>query len=251
MPESPAFHTDLVLDIVYRDEALVVINKPAGLLVHRTRIATGEKRFAVQLLRDQLGQRVYPVHRLDRPTSGLLVFALSPENAAILAEQFSTRAVDKTYLAVVRGYPESSGTINHPLKYIHDDYDKRAKPKQAEDAITRYRTLAKVELPVQVDRYPTSRYALLELKPETGRRHQLRRHLKHISHPIIGDPKHGKGVHNRYFAEHFSCSRLLLAATDLSFTHPASGERITLNATLDDTFNRLLNRFGWHDHIRT
>ncbi len=207
------------LDVLYRDEFLVVIDKPAGLLVHRSPIDRHETRFAVQLLRDQLGRRVYPVHRLDKGTSGALAFALSRDVARDMALQFAGREVAKTYHAIVRGWPEPTGEIAHALPAVQDDMlgPLSTSPR---DSLTRFKTLATVELPVRVDRYPTSRYALVQLEPLTGRRHQLRRHLAHASHPIIGDSTYGKGRHNRLFAERFGSQRLLLACSQLQFLHP-------------------------------
>ncbi len=194
------------LPIIYQDKYLVAINKPSGLLVHRSMIDRHETRFAMQMVRDQIGQRVYPLHRLDKPTSGVLLFALSPEVAKLAGEQFQQHSVSKSYLAIVRGVTDEKGLIDHALREQLDKItDRKAqKDKPAQDAITHYRRLADIELPVCIDRYPTSRYSLLQLTPETGRKHQIRRHLKHISHPIIGDAKHGKGKHNRYFARHLA-----------------------------------------------
>ena len=233
-----------MLPILYSDERVVVVNKPSGLLVHRSPIDRHETRFAVQLLRQQLGRRVYPAHRLDKGTSGALAFALDREMAAALAAEFSGREVAKTYLAVVRGWPEERGEIDHELATIQDEY---ALPTEtaARPARTSYRRLATVELPVRVDRYPTSRYALVELHPETGRRHQLRRHLAHVSHPIIGDSTYGKGRHNRLFAESFGVRRLMLACTALEFRHPVGGQRLSIRATPGDEFESLAARFGW------
>ena len=234
------------LPIVFRDEHLVAVNKPSGLLVHRTALDRHETRFAVQILRDQTGRRVYPAHRLDRGTSGVLLFAFDAALCARLAAQFESRQVEKTYLAVVRGHPGESGVIDHPLTRQFDDYEFRTDaPDTAQDAVTRYRRLALAELPYPVDRYPTSRYALLELAPETGRRHQIRRHLKHIAHPIIGDATYGKGRHNRLFGELFGCRRMLLACTALRLTHPVSGEPLRLVAPLQEDFADVLARLGW------
>ena len=185
------------LELVYQDEHLVAINKPAGLLVHRSHLDRHETRFALQMLRDQIGRRVYPVHRLDKPTSGILLFALSPDTARQLSLLFEQRQVHKHYLAVVRGHCPEQGEIDYPLKEQRDRIaDARVRDdKPAQEAMTRFRRLATVELPVAVDRYPQTRYSLVQLSPRTGRRHQLRRHMKHIGHPIIGDAKHGKGVH--------------------------------------------------------
>lgn len=235
------------LPILWRDEHIVVIDKPPNLLVHRSEIDRHETRFAIQILRDQIGHRVWPAHRLDRGTSGVLLFGLSAEIASKLGRQFAAGTVDKRYLAVVRGHPPVSGSIDHPLSRQRDDYEfcGEHSSDEAQPALTHFRRLATIELPVAVDRYPSSRYALLELEPVTGRRHQLRRHLKHIAHPIIGDATYGKGRHNRHFAEHLGCRRLLLACTHLAFDHPLNGGRIDVNAPVTGEFADLLARFGW------
>lgn len=232
-----------MLEIVYRDETCVVINKPAGMLVHRTSLDHGETVFAVQQLRDLLGMQVYPVHRLDKPTSGLLLFALDAETLKALQSQFRERKVEKSYWAVVRGYLSGTGTVDYPLKREVDAYSKATK-EESQSAVTHFRCLAQTELPIPVGRYPTARYSWVQLKPETGRKHQLRRHLAHLRHPIVGDTRHGDGVHNRFFREHFGISRLLLHARTLSFNHPASGDRITLTADLDEAFQEALEHFG-------
>ncbi|BCA80799.1 tRNA pseudouridine(65) synthase TruC [Desulfuromonas sp. AOP6] len=239
------------LDILYADDHLVAINKPAGLLVHRSPIDRRETRFALQLLRDQLGRPVYPAHRLDKPTSGVLLFALSPEMARALGESFARGAVEKTYLAVLRGVCPETGIIDHPLLEEPDrlaDYPVQP-DKPAQEAVTSYRRLAQVELPFAVGRYPSSRYSLVEAHPRTGRRHQLRRHFKHIFHPIIGDTKYGEGRHNRFFREHFGCQRLLLAATRLAFPHPLDGRQLVIEAPLDPIFADLLERLGWSSSL--
>ncbi|MBI4984316.1 MAG: pseudouridylate synthase [Rhodocyclales bacterium] len=235
----------MALNILYRDDHLIAIDKPAGLLVHRSDIDRHETRFAVQLLRDQIGRRVQPVHRLDKGTSGLLLFAFDSETASRLGAQFECDEVQKTYLAVVRGWPPEAGVIDHALSRRHDDYGRPLTNAAAQPALTRYRRLATVELPVAVDRYPSARYALVELQPLTGRRHQLRRHMKHIGHPVIGDATHGKGVHNRYFQRQFDCARLLLACVEMRFRHPASGAALALRAPVGDAFADVLARLGW------
>lgn len=237
------------LPILYRDEHLVVIDKPPALLVHRSELDRHETRFAIQILRDQIGQHVWPAHRLDRGTSGILVFALNKAINASLGRQFEAGTVDKTYLAIVRGHPPESGVIDHPLSRQRDAYEWKGEKmsEEAQSALTRYQRLGVIELPVAVDRYPSTRYALLELKPLTGRRHQLRRHLKHIAYPIIGDATYGKGIHNRYFAEHLGCQRLLLACSQLAFDHPMSGQRIQIKAPVSGEFAATLALFGWLD----
>ncbi|MCB6181960.1 tRNA pseudouridine(65) synthase TruC [Leeia sp. TBRC 13508] len=247
--DNPPFEGPL--DILYQDEYLVAINKPSGLLVHRSMIDRHETQFAVQMLRDQIGCHVYPAHRLDRATSGVLLFALQPETAKDLYKQFELQLVDKTYLAVVRGHPPVEGTIDYALSRQVDDnefHDERAE-LLPQPAITHFKTLATITLPVMIDKYPTSRYALVRLKPETGRRHQIRRHLKHIAHPIIGDANHGKGVHNRYFKQHFQCGRLLLACTELSLTHPITQQKVMIQAPINGEFLQLTQQFEWQCHL--
>ncbi len=229
----------------------MAIDKPSGLLVHRSRIDRGESRFALQMLRDQIGRRVYPVHRLDKAASGVLLFALTPAAARDLGALFTTTKLSKTYLAVVRGYTDSEGVIDYPLKERLDkmtdaDADRSKAPQPA---VTGYRRLATVELPLRVDRYPSSRYSLIEVKPTTGRRHQIRRHLKHISPPIIGDTTHGKGNHNRLFRERFGCDRLLLAATEVRFLHPYTERVLTLTAAPQDTMAWVIRQLGWAEHL--
>ncbi|HET7202381.1 MAG TPA: pseudouridine synthase [Steroidobacteraceae bacterium] len=206
----------MFLPLLYLDDRMVVVDKPAGLLVHRSPIDRHERRFAMQIVRDQLGRRVYPVHRLDKGTSGALVLALDPEAAKALSQAFATRDVAKTYVALVRGWPDAEGRIDRPLAAVEDA---RIGPQSLapREATTTFRRLATYEIPVRVDRYPTSRYALVELSPQTGRRHQLRRHLAGASHPIVGDSTYGKGRHNRLFMERFGVRRLLLACTRLEF----------------------------------
>lgn len=236
-----------MLPILYRDEHLIAIHKPAGLLVHRSELDRLETRFAVQLLRDQIGRHVHPVHRLDKGTSGVLLFALDRATAARLGEQFETQSVIKHYLAVVRGHPPATGHIDHPLSRRRDDAERvgHLVSEAPQPAVTDYQRLATVELPHAIDRYPTSRYALLALAPHTGRRHQLRRHMKHIAHPIIGDATFGKGVHNRAFQQLFDSHRLLLACVEMQFTHPLSQQPIRLVAPPANDFAALLARFGW------
>ena len=239
-----------MLDILYRDDFLVAIHKPAALLVHRSNLDRHETRFAVQLLRDQIGRRVLPLHRLDKGTSGVLLFAFDAETARAVGGQFESNTVHKRYLAVVRGWPPEAGVIDHALSRQFDDYgrkfpaDSPERSMTALPAVTAYRRLSSVELPIAVDRYPASRYALVELMPHTGRQHQLRRHLKHIAHPIIGDATWGKGVHNRFFQQQFGCHRLLLACTQISLTHPRDGRLLTIDAPLEESFARVVDATG-------
>lgn len=230
-----------MLELLYRDETLVVVNKPAGMLVHRTFLDSGETVFAVQQLRDQIGMKVYPVHRLDKPTSGLLLFALNVDILKALQSQFTEKKVQKTYWAVVRGYLEGRGTVDYPLRREVDQCSRGEAPA-LQDAVTHYRCLSQTELAIPVGRYASARYSLVELNPVTGRRHQLRRHLAHIRHPIVGDSRHGDGVHNRFFREPLGVRRLLLHARQLAFEHPTSGNRMTLTAKLDEAFQQALKK---------
>jgi tRNA pseudouridine65 synthase len=242
-------HPRAMLRILYRDECLIAVDKPSGLLVHRSDIDRHETRFAVQLLRDQIGRRVHPVHRLDKGTSGVLLFAIDAESAREVGAQFQHGAVRKRYLAIVRGWPPTTGVIDHALSRRFDDYGRKLDSRgtsEALPAITEYRCLGTVELPVQVvDRYPSSRYALLELVPKTGRQHQLRRHMKHIAHPIIGDATWGKGVHNRFFQQRFGCGRLLLACTGMQLRHPQDGRVLSIAAPLEENFADVVAALGW------
>jgi tRNA pseudouridine65 synthase len=233
------------LPILYQDKHLVAIHKPTGLLVHKSPIDKHETVYAMQLLRDQIGQWVYPLHRLDRPTSGILLFGLSPEIAQLMGQQFEEHRIQKTYWAIVRGYIAESGMIDHPIKPTADFKQDKARiaKKEAQDAVTEFTRLGRLEVPYYVDQFPSSRYSLVELTPKTGRKHQLRKHLKHLSHPIIGDPKYGKSKHNRFFNTHFDCHRLLLAATQLRFTHPKTEENVIIHAPVDGKFAELSQQF--------
>lgn len=230
---------------IYRDQWLLVVHKPAGLLVHRSPIDPHETEFALQYARAMNGgEHVYPVHRLDRPTSGLLVFALDPQTASTLGKAMMAGEVSKTYLAMVRGWTPEQGFIDHPLREEPEDRRRKEEPQPVREARTRYLRLATTEIPVEIEGYATSRYSLVALYPETGRKHQLRRHMKHISHPIIGDANHGRGRHNRYFAERFGQGRLMLAATGITFLHPVTGVRLQLNAEPEASFLHVLSIFG-------
>lgn len=228
-----------LLQIIYQDETLVAINKPAGLLVHRSAIDYHEQQNAQEILQQQLEVAVSPAHRLDKPTSGVLLFALNKDSATKLAQHFQNHEITKDYIAVVRGHTDDTGVIDNPVR------DKDAPQKPKKEAYTSYRTLARMTLPVAVDRYSETRYSLIKLHPKTGRRHQLRQHMKHISHPIIGDTSYGKTVHNRFFKQQFKCTRLLLHAQKLSFTHPYTNKLITLQAGNDEQFTTILALPEW------
>ena len=236
-----------MLEILYQDDVLVAINKPAGMLVHRSWLDRHETQFVMQTLRDQIGQLVYPIHRLDRPTSGVLLFALNSEIANLLCLQFEQKQIEKQYLAVVRGYVTGHGEIDYPLKVQLDKIaDKFSQPDKApQSAVTFYEGLQTVEMPYGVGRYATSRYSLVRLIPQTGRKHQLRRHMKHIFHPILGDTQYGDLHQNRALMEHTGCARLLLHAEKLTFVHPLTQRPMTIQAGLDAQWQNLMQTFQW------
>jgi tRNA pseudouridine65 synthase len=230
------------LQVLFQDEHYVAVFKPAGLLVHRTPFCTPNEPILLQRLRDQLGRFLYPVHRLDRPTSGLIIFGLSSEAAKRLAFEFSERRVGKYYQAIARGWLPTEGVIDRQLKErfgeSHPDYDPSCHPLQ--EARTAYLSQAYFEPPWPSESFPTSRYTLVELAPHTGRWHQLRRHLKHIAHPIIGDHRHGDNFHNHRFASELGVSEMLLTARRLDFRHPFSQELKTILSPLPSSFERVL-----------
>lgn len=240
----------MVLSIIYQDEFLVAIYKPAGLLVHRSMLDKHETQVAVQLLRDQIGQYVFPVHRLDRPTSGVLVFALCADIARKLGEQFAAQVIEKTYLAIVRGHIMDAGKIDYALKEKLDKIaDKRVRQdKPAQEAVTLFNRLHKFELPFAVSKYASARYSLVQLTPKTGRKHQLRRHLVHINHPIVGDTAHGDGKHNTFIRQQFNFHQLALTCKSMHLRHPVSEEPLVLNCDLDRNIFDLLEKWQVNHH---
>ncbi|MEM9982863.1 MAG: pseudouridine synthase [Bacteroidota bacterium] len=233
-----------MLPVLYQDATLIAINKPAGLLVHKSDIDKYDTLSAQQLLQEQLKQLVYPLHRLDKPTSGVLLFALARAIIPTFQQGLLQAQVTKKYLTLVRGYTEKEGTIDYPLAKLNHYKGSQKLPTATQEAITQYKRLATVEVPFAVGKYPTARYSLLEVQPITGRNRQIRRHLKHIFHPVVGDTAHGDGKHNRFFRAQFNCHRLLLHAYQLSFRHPVSGVTISLKAPLEATFRKVLHQLS-------
>ena len=225
-----------MLEIVYQDDHLIAINKPHGLLVHRSSIAGDAKEFALQMLRDQIGRHVSPVHRLDRKTGGLLLFAFEKEVEIIMHKQFMNAEVEKRYLAVLRGYAPDQEIIDYPLAKDNGTL---------QDALTSFVTLKRAELDVAFGKHLTSRYSLVEATPATGRMHQLRRHFAHIFYPIIGDRKHGCNKQNKFFKEQWEMTTMLLHASELKFNHPVTMAEVHMKAPVQQEFRRVMELMGW------
>ena len=218
------------LPILYQDDHYVAINKPNGLLVHRTKIAKYETEFALQILRDQIDQKVSPVHRLDRKTSGVLLFAFSSEATKAAQQLIENQSLTKKYLAIVRGYF---------TKVVDLDYDLTTEQGKKQTAQTLFKPLTKTEIPIPSHKFSTSRYSLIEGYPKTGRQHQIRKHLAHLRHYIIGDRKHGDNTQNKLFEAHFQMTTMLLHASEMTFKHPFSNEEVTIFAPLNSEFERM------------
>ena len=230
-----------MLEILFQDKDIVAIHKPHGLLVHRSPIAADASEFAIQLLRAQIDQMVYPVHRIDRKTSGVLLFALNKIAERALQIQFDQKKVYKSYLSILRGFVPDKGTIDYPLKN---------EKEVIQDAITHYTTLQKTEIPLALGKHSTSRYSLILAEPETGRMHQLRRHFAHIFHPILGDRPHGCNKQNKLWLETYAMNTMMLHAYSLRFEHPVTGKNLTITSAPSEEFKRVseilkfdINRF--------
>ncbi|TRX72478.1 pseudouridine synthase [Carboxylicivirga sp. M1479] len=225
-----------MLEIIYQDQYMVAINKPHGLLVHRSPIAADAEEFAMQLLRDQIGQKVFPIHRLDRKTSGILVFALSSSVAAQIQSIFEDSETQKIYIAIVRGFFPDEIEVDYPLT------NDRGK---TQEALTHFKTLKRSELPIPFGKFETSRYSLIEAQPKTGRMHQIRKHLNHLRHPIIGDRPHGCNKQNKLFKERWNMTTMMLHAKQLKMIHPISKEALLLEADTYQPFKYMIEELGF------
>ncbi|MEM7103898.1 MAG: pseudouridine synthase [Bacteroidota bacterium] len=219
-------------EILFQDDYLVAVNKPHGLLTHRTRLAADAEEFALQLVRNKIKRRVFPVHRLDRKTSGVLLFGLNPEMAKQLQKAFSEKAVNKKYLAIVRGWFPQAIEVDKPLT------NDRGK---TQEALTRFECINKTEVDLPFGKFKTSRYSLIAAYPHTGRMHQIRKHLNHLRHPIIGDRPHGCNKQNKLFKEKWEMTTMLLHAEKIALPHPESGDVLTIAAPPFETFLRMKN----------
>lgn len=225
-----------MLEIIHRDPDLILINKPHGLLVHQSPIARDAEEFALQMLRDQIEQNVWPAHRLDRKTGGLLLFALNKETNALLQTLFRENLIKKKYLAIVRGHTPDFMDIDYPL---------RKENGVMQEAFTHFKTLQKSEIPIAFGKHSTSRYSLIEAIPQTGRMHQLRKHFAHINHPIIGDRPHGCNKQNKFFKETWAMDTMLLHASELTFIHPHSKQEVHFTAKIQNEFLRMCSLLGF------
>lgn len=225
------------IEIIYRDEHLIAINKPHGLLVHPSWLARDATESAMQLLRNQVGQHVFPAHRLDRKTSGVLLFSLDKNTDHLMQPLFAAGRVHKTYLAIVRGFAKDEETIDYPLQKENGNM---------QDALTHYQTLARSEINLPTTRHQTSRYSLVKITPKTGRMHQIRRHFAHILHPVIGDRPHGCNKQNKLFNENFAMTTMLLHAQEMQFEHPFDGKITLISANPGDEFLRVCSLLAFN-----
>ena len=226
------------IEVVFEDEVLMVVSKPNRMLVHRSAMDYYEDRNLLRELSATRAERLHPAHRLDKATSGAILFAKSNEVLSYLREEFNARRVEKQYLAVVRGFTPSDGVIDAPLLADGDTKER--------EALTRFTTLKHVEVNMSVSRYPSSRYSLVRAFPETGRYHQIRMHFDKIRHPIIGDSRHGDKKHNAMFRDQLNLEPLFLHAERLSFKHP-NGSQLTVSAPIPAHFTAILNLWNWMD----
>lgn len=226
------------IEIIFEDDVLIAVNKPNNFLIHQSHYARNIIEITLlQKLENQLGYPVYPLHRLDRKTSGIILLLKDKSHVAEFQKLFSTNQIEKTYYAIVRGFSAESGEINSPVQ--EDDTG------VYKDALTLFETLAQIELPIPVNLHTTSRYSLIKLMPKTGRMHQLRKHMNKINHPIIGDPKYGDRFHNRMFEKEFGNTYLLLHARQIEFVHPISNQHMKLIADFTDNWKMFFEKFSW------
>ncbi|MGB0882413.1 MAG: pseudouridine synthase [Vicingaceae bacterium] len=228
------------LEIIYEDEYIIAVNKPNNYLVHHSDYARNleDEKTLIDLLNAQGFENCYPIHRLDRKTSGIILLAKQKEYVAQFQDLFTNNNIQKTYYSISRGFAPNTGIIDHPIKI-----DETNKTKTA---LTHFKTIHQIELPIPVHPYNKSRYSLIELQPKTGRMHQLRKHLNKISHPIVGDYKYGDRFHNRMFETEFECIYMFLHAYSLEFTHPISNKKLIFKAKFPSDWEKLFTKFSWN-----
>ena len=231
------------LEIIFEDDYFICVNKSNNVLVHHAYHSrnVADEDSLLQLINNEIRLKVYPIHRLDRKTSGIILLAKQKEFVSKFQELFSNNEIQKTYYAVVRGFSPDTKIIDSPVK--------GRDAKVHKEALTHLKTLEKITLDTPVKPYDSSRYSFIELLPKTGRMHQLRVHSNKISHPIIGDPKYGDKNHNIMFEENFSCKNLFLHAGKLDFTHPFTVEKLTLKASFPTDWIKLFKEFSWSNPL--
>ncbi|WP_428240411.1 pseudouridine synthase [Gynuella sp.] len=233
--------------ILFEDDYLLAVDKIPGMLVHKSWLDSSATQFAQNLAEEYCGQKLHTLHRLDRPASGVLLFGKTPDVARAMLGQFSEQKIRKSYLLIARGWTKVSGVIDAPLAEeldkIADKFAKKDKP--AKEAVTEYCKLAHTELAIPVSKYPKARYSLVLAEPKTGRKHQIRRHFRKISHHLISDTRHGDGRHNDLFIRHFGWKQLALRAMQVEFKHPANGQDVVIHAGLTDSWRDILAQLGW------
>ncbi len=231
------------LEIIYEDAYLLCVSKPNNVLVHHAHHSrnVADEDSLLQLIENELGIKAYPIHRLDRKTSGIIMLAKETKYVSKFQELFTNNEIQKTYFGVVRGYSPDSKTIDSPVKGRDANVHK--------EALTHLRTLEKITLDIPVKPYDSSRYSLVELAPKTGRMHQLRVHSNKISHPLIGDSKYGDKNHDVMFDENFGWTNMFLHAGKLEFTHPFSSEALVLKATFPKDWIALFDKFSWKNPL--
>ncbi|MCF2875867.1 MULTISPECIES: pseudouridine synthase [unclassified Tenacibaculum] len=229
----------MTLDILFEDEYIICVSKPNNVVVHHAHHSrnVSDEDSLLQLLFNQFGKKFYPIHRLDRKTSGIILLAKETSYVSKFQELFTNNEIQKTYYGIVRGHAPESKIIDSPVKGRDANVHK--------DAETLLELVDKITLDIPVKPYDTSRYSLVKLSPKTGRLHQLRIHMNKISHPLIGDPKYGDKNHNTMFIENFNCENLFLHAYSLTFKHPISNKEMILKAKLPNDWNILFEKFNW------
>jgi len=226
------------ISIIFEDSEILVVNKPNDLIVHQSKFGGKiDNKSLCQILHQQIGQPVYPVHRLDRKTSGVLLLSKNKANIPRLQAQFTDQTINKKYIALVRGHVLDSGSVDTPIKPEGKTIYK--------SALTLFKPIDHIEVDIAVPPYSTARYTLMELSPKTGRTHQLRKHMNKISHPIIGDPKYGNRHHNHMFEKKLEISKLFLHALQLRVQHPETNESLIFEADLPSFWTTMFQQFNW------
>ncbi len=220
------------MNILYEDESIIVIDKPSKMMVYPTPMAKNCHWFATKELAKLGYTKLHTIHRLDRPTSGVLLFAKNKEVARDLSLLFRENKIKKTYLCLVRGFTEKSGSIDKALKKDGDG--------SLQEAKTNYTLLNQIIVDLEISKYPQSRFSLVEVEPQTGRMHQIRRHFSHLRHPIIGDKRYGDRHYNKFIKEQYKIEDLMLHALSIEFKHPSSKELIKIETDPPTYFNELL-----------